>query len=62
MGMPEFGQIGRCPLKEFDYRCEAYKDTASEDYAEQYGQDAVKVIGAFLEGCDARLAELRSAA
>ena len=49
-------------LNEFAYRREAYKDTASEDYAAQYDHDFKRVRGAFLENCDAQLAELGSAA
>ena len=48
-------------LKEFDYRREAYKDMAPEDYVEQYDRDFDKVCGAFLENCDAKLAELGAA-
>jgi hypothetical protein len=48
-------------LKEFDYRREAYKDMAPEDYVEQYDRDFDKVCGAFLKNYDAKLAELGAA-
>lgn len=49
-------------LREIDYRCDTYKAVTPEEYAEQWGPDFDKVRTAFLENCDAKLAELGEAA
>jgi len=46
-------------LRETGYRCDAY---SPDGYAEQYSSDFDKVLAAFLENCDAKLAELGEAA
>ena len=48
-------------LREIDCRHDAYKSTSPKKYAERRGRDFNGVCAAFLENCNANLAELRAA-